>query len=171
MPVQGSPGSQQSGGSSLQGNVGTPYSGGAATPAPPTLTPTIKVIAKVIAGIKKKDAGDIEREEQRGITTRDYVTNAQVTSNQDNYNTGGLDAVRVSSDAPRNITGFTGGRRGLYKLIVNTGTSTITIKHLDANSDADNRVYGPGASDISLTAGAAVQLWYDDVDLVWRKII
>lgn len=59
--------------------------------------------------------------------------------------------VEIYMDASVNITGFAGGFAGCKLHVINIdGTQTGTIKHEDSNSDAGNRVHGPGNADVAL---------------------
>lgn len=133
-------------------------------------TSTSATIVKVVAEIKKKGAGDTEREEKRGITTKAYKTPPQIVASQDNYDSGTLDALRLDTDASRVITGFAGGRKGRYLLIVNKGTSNIVLNNEDASSLEINRILVPGGSNLTLTPGQSAQLWYDYDSQRWRVL-
>jgi hypothetical protein len=102
---------------------------------------------------------------------------SQITSNQNNYNPGGIGAVfyRLSSDASRNITGFSIGQAdavasgsGAVVEFWNVGSNDIVLKHEDANSTAGNRFLNNTAADITLAAGEQASLTYDTTTGRWR---
>lgn len=98
-------------------------------------------------------------------------TQPQITSNQNNYNPEGLyttAALRVQSDASRNITGLMGGVDGRVIFIRNIGSFDIVLKNQDANSTAEHR-FNFGA-DHTLAPGQTVILNYDLPGLRWRII-
>lgn len=127
-------------------------------------------IVKAIADIKKNQGGDLERVERRGITTGSTETKAQITSTQNDYDSGVDDSIRISGDAARIITGFAGGSRGRYVLVVNIGAFNVQINHEDAGSLAANRVTVPGGTNITLVPNASQRIWYDKDSLRWRPV-
>lgn len=107
----------------------------------------------------------------RFVFTSD-ISPAQLTGNTDNWNPTGLSGaavIRISVDAPRNITGIVAQTDGSLILLVNTTTSTITLVH-DATSTAANRFYCPGAANYSLTSRSSVFIWYDGTSDRWRVV-
>lgn len=94
-------------------------------------------------------------------------TPAQITSNQNNYAIGDYDVLRISSNAARTVTGLAEGLRGRFLFLFNVGAFTITLSHQSASSLAANRFKFSAAADYSLTAGAAVAIYYDDVQARW----
>lgn len=54
--------------------------------------------------------------------------------------------------------------------LVNIGTSTITLLHENANSDAANRIIGAGGASLVLPAGDSACLLYDAVTQRWRVV-
>lgn len=129
-----------------------------------------QVLAKAIAKNSKDKSSETEKAEKLGITTKAFVTNAQITSTQNDYDPGLLDACRISADAPRTITGFSGGRKGRYLLIINVGSFNITVNHEDAGSLAANRVLNPGGASLVLVPNQSSQMWYDSVASRWRVV-
>lgn len=63
----------------------------------------------------------------------------QITADQNNYVIGNYDALRLSSDAARTITGLNRGVKGRSLRIFNIGSFAITLAHQDANSTAEYR--------------------------------
>jgi hypothetical protein len=98
------------------------------------------------------------------------ISPSQITSNQNNYNPTGLSTasvLRISSDAPRNITGLAGGSDGRIITLINIGSHPITLKN-ETTSTELNR-FLPGA-DFILASGCGVILWYDSTSQRWRTM-
>jgi hypothetical protein len=99
-------------------------------------------------------------------------TPAQITANQNDYNPGGQAYfVRLSTDASRNITGYTGSITfidGEVHLFVNVGTQDVVLKHEDANSVAQNRFLNSTGADITLGPNQAADVIRDDGTNRWR---
>jgi hypothetical protein len=95
---------------------------------------------------------------------------SQIASSQNDYTLPSSDIVRLTSDAARDITGFVAGTSGQIVLLVNVGSSTITLRHQSASSTAANRMIVPWASDYLLDAGYAALLVYDGTTSRWRIV-
>ena len=98
---------------------------------------------------------------------------AQITGNVNNYaptDWSTATHVRLNTDASHNITGFTATAAMKIKVIINVGSYDIVLMHEDSNSDAANRILVPGAADLTLEAGDAVNLYYDDATTRWRCV-
>lgn len=96
------------------------------------------------------------------------ITPATITGDQNDYNPGVGEIVRLSSDAARSITGFVSGASGGRRIWVNVGAFNITLKHQDAASAAANRLLCQGGADIVLPANFAAAAWYDSTTQRWR---
>lgn len=99
------------------------------------------------------------------------VSPAQITGNQNDYNPTDFHNyanVRLSSDASRNITGFSAPVAGEFKVVHNVGSFDIVFKNSDAGSAATNR-FSLNA-DITLKANQSTIFWYDAVSSRWRAI-
>ena len=79
---------------------------------------------------------------------------AQITASQNDYNGGAAKTWRLSTDASRNITGFTGGVAGMERVIINVGTQPIVLVHGSASSAAGNRLYTNAAGSSITCRGA-----------------
>lgn len=94
---------------------------------------------------------------------------AQFTGNKDNYASAKAQMNRLSSDASRNITGFTapvhGGTACLFD--INIGSFDIVYKH-QVTSVAGNRILCSTGADITLSAGQMLIRMYDPVTARWR---
>lgn len=95
-------------------------------------------------------------------------TPAQITANMDNYTPGDYDALRISSDAGRNITGISSGKKGRVLWMHNVGAQNINLVHQSANSSVGNRIISPTGANITLGANDSARLYYDSTDQRWR---
>lgn len=97
---------------------------------------------------------------------------AQITANQNNYAGAGEAAwARINSDAARDITGWVAaadGQSGKRVYVTNTGSFTITFKHLNASSTIIHRFIGIAAADVALAAGENLLMMYDGTSNRWR---
>lgn len=84
----------------------------------------------------------------------------QITANQNDYDVGAYDIVRLTSDAAYNITGISGGVRGRQLLIRNSGAFNLTLVHNGAASAAANRIFHVGATNVVLAPGEYTLLDY-----------
>lgn len=103
-------------------------------------------------------------------------TQAQITSNQNDYSVSSESYfIRLSSDAPRDITGLRvpadgfGNRQvdGEFHLIVNIGSTDIVLKNENASSTAANRFTNSTGADITLSAKQAADIIYDGTTTRW----
>lgn len=98
------------------------------------------------------------------------TTKAQITANQNDYAIGSQSSFRMSSDASRNITGFTGGVDGKILIIRNVGAQNIVFTHEDTNSVAANRITCSTAANITIAANGVIMLQYDSTASRWFDI-
>lgn len=97
------------------------------------------------------------------------VTPAQITADQNNYDPGLAEVLRLSADINyRYITGISGGISGRYLQISNVGTKRIVLVYESSSSSASNRFYVPGGNDVVLYPNASVRIYYDGVTQRWR---
>ena len=98
------------------------------------------------------------------------ISPAQLVANTDDWNPTGLstaDAIRLSTDASRNITGIVAPSTSRFLLLVNIGAQNAVLKH-DVTSTAANRFYGPNSADVTLRPNGWVSCWYDITSARWR---
>lgn len=95
-------------------------------------------------------------------------TPAQITSNQNNYDIGLTEVLRLSTDAARSITGISGGVKGRSLRIFNVGSFSITLPYESTSSAAANRFYTPSGENTVLYPKSGVWLYYDSVTQRWR---
>jgi hypothetical protein len=92
---------------------------------------------------------------------------AQITGNQNNYVVGQMVTdLRLSTDASRNITGITNGRKGRVMRVFNVGSFDLVLINASGSSSAGNQ-FALGA-DLTIGAGEGAVLWYDSVTSTWR---
>lgn len=96
---------------------------------------------------------------------------SQVTANQNDWyptGAGGVDVIRVDTDASRTFTGFGFGAAGKAILVVNSGSNPAVFANESASSSAANR-FAFGA-DLTLATKQAVMMWYDNTSSRWRLV-
>lgn len=97
------------------------------------------------------------------------TTNAQITSDQNDYSLGGsYNVVRLTSDAPRNITGLSisGNSSGRVVILHNVGSFPLTFKNQSASSSGINRL--DIGSDFTLQPSNVCIVQYDNDSTKWR---
>jgi len=102
---------------------------------------------------------------------------AQITSDQNDYSGCDVSAnavCRLTTDAHRRVTGLANGADGRTAVIMNVGSSFLTLMNEDSASTAANRFRFTGAIEKSqnrlLYPHAAITLLYDSTDSRWREI-
>lgn len=106
----------------------------------------------------------------RGLLLTGAISPAQITSNQNDYAPSGFasaSVLRLSTDAPRNLTGLAGGEAGRLVFVQNVGSSSAVLKNENTSSAAANR-FALGA-DVTLASSQGVPLVYDGVASRWRS--
>lgn len=99
------------------------------------------------------------------------ISPAQITGDQNNYAPAGLataNVVRVSTDAPRSITGLAAVTGGGLLLFLNVGSFNLTLVNESASSTAANR-FAIGA-DALVADGHGTLLWFDATSSRWRIV-
>jgi hypothetical protein len=95
------------------------------------------------------------------------VTPAQITANQNNYDPGLAEVLRLSTDAARTITGISGGVRGRYLRIFNIGSYPITLAYESGSSTAANRFKFSNGSLAVIPSNGNMLLYYDSTQARW----
>lgn len=98
------------------------------------------------------------------------LTPTILTASQNNYNPAGLSlasTLRISSDAPYDITGMAGGESGRLMFIFNVGSYPITLKKESTSSTAANRF--ALVDDIIILANGGALLKFDGTSSRWRS--
>lgn len=125
-------------------------------------------------GYKTKDSGGVKRRlDHEGNQTFKQTTKAQITSNQNNYDTGEGVWFVLTSDAARTLTGILGSAttdEGREVVLFNNGSFTITLAHQSASSSDGNRLAIDSGADLGLGAGQVVRMVYhaDGSGSRWR---
>lgn len=103
------------------------------------------------------------------------LTPAQITSDQDDYNPSGLSTaivLRLSTDsnggAGRKVNGLAGGAAGRIAIVVNVGSSLLTLADEASSSSASNRFALP--QDAILVPDESLMLRYDGTSSRWRPV-
>jgi len=96
-------------------------------------------------------------------------TPAQITGNQDNYDPGQYGWLRLSTDASRNITGFTGGAEGRELWLTNVGSFNIVLVEQATSTAANQIITGTGAN-VTMAPLDCALLKYDNASSRWRIV-
>lgn len=108
---------------------------------------------------------------QSAVSLSGDISPSLITSNQNDYAPTGFSttaAVRLSTDASRNITGLAGGADGRIIVLHNVGSFDVVLKNQDAASTAANQFLFGG--DVTLLANYSITLRYDATSSRWRAI-
>lgn len=106
------------------------------------------------------------------IRLNGYISPAQITSDQNDYNPTGLascSVLRVNDDQNgRKITGIVAPASGGQTiLLMNVGSFTISLPQEDTNSSAANRFFGTNGTAPTLTAKRFMLIHYDETLTRW----
>lgn len=101
------------------------------------------------------------------------VSPSQITANQNDYNPGIGWFFRLTSDASRNLTGWTAGQDGQVIEIWNVGSNNIVIQDESSTtaSTAANRFLTTTAADLTLTPKKCAKARYDGTSSRWRATL
>ena len=94
-------------------------------------------------------------------------TPAILSANQNNYDPGNYDILRISSSLAVSITGISGGVKGRRLQLFNIGSYAITLSNLSASSIAANRFNFVNASDFLIPPNGTALLYYDSTQDYW----
>jgi hypothetical protein len=99
-------------------------------------------------------------------------TPSTIGADQNDYDIGNYNILRLTSDAVRTLTGLQGGKAGRWVILVNVGSNNIVLAHQSASSNAANRIISPTAANYTLTAssGSSAFCYYDAVTDRWRVL-
>lgn len=112
-----------------------------------------------------------ETDIQQSLILTGDISPTQLTANTNDWAPTGFStaaAVRLSTDASRNITGLAGGADGRIIILHNVGSFEAVLKNQDVNSTAGNRFLFGG--DVTLLADYSITLRYDATTSRWRAI-
>lgn len=103
------------------------------------------------------------------------TTASQITANVSQWNPTGLryaDYIRVDTNASRDLQGILAptdrdAHSDAFRLVL-TGSNNLVLKHESASATAADRLYIPGATDLTLSPYDIVGLFYDFTAARWR---
>jgi len=98
------------------------------------------------------------------------TTKSQITSNQNDYAIGTQTSFRISTDASRNITGFTGGSDGKIIVIRNVGANNVVVTNEDAASSAANRITSSTGGNLTIAPNGSLVIQYDSTSSRWFDV-
>jgi hypothetical protein len=99
------------------------------------------------------------------------ATPAQITGDEDDYALPDEVVVRMSTDAPHTITGFSPSEEGDFHILINVDSTDFVIANEDAGSSAENRVITLTGASVTLVANAIFIMVYDVDSLRWRQLV
>jgi hypothetical protein len=108
----------------------------------------------------------------RTVKLTGTITPTQISANTNDYAPTGFSTaykLRLSTDASRNLTGLAGGAEGRDIVISNVGSFPLVLKNQSSSSSAANR-FALGGVDLTLVAGASVEMIYDGTSSYWRML-
>lgn len=89
---------------------------------------------------------------------------------QNDVSTADTSFLRAAPASALVITGFANGQNGKLLHVVNASSQTVTLNHQDSGSAAGNRIVTSSGANISIPAGAGIDLVYDSTDSRWRQL-
>lgn len=95
-------------------------------------------------------------------------TPAQLTGDQNDYDPGDYDVLRVSASMAVNITGISGGKKGRFLELINVGSFTITLQNESLSSGYSNRILTSTGAAVAIAANDHKRLYYDNTSNRWR---
>lgn len=99
------------------------------------------------------------------------VSPPPMTADVNDYNPHGLagaSVLRIGADAPRVMTGLSGGGAGRVLVLVNAGAHAITLISGHTSSASHNRFdFG---KNLVLAPSASALIWYDAAQVCWRLL-
>jgi hypothetical protein len=109
----------------------------------------------------------------QALTMTGVLTPPQITADQNDYAPAGLATafiVRLTSDAPRSITGMLAQPAGRVICLTCPNNFNLTLVNQSAASAATNRFLLPGGVNLVLPGGASAWFFYDTASALWRCI-
>lgn len=94
-------------------------------------------------------------------------TPAALTGNENNYDIGFYDTLRMSSTLAVTITGLLRGKKGRVLRIFNVGSYPITLSHLSGSSAAANQFKFSNAQSAVIPPSSNIALYYDSTNSKW----
>lgn len=94
-------------------------------------------------------------------------TPAALTEDQNNYDPGYYDVLRLDATGDVTITGIAKGKKGRFLELYNISSRVITLARNHPSSNAANRIVNPTDGDILLFSNARAALYYDATIQKW----
>lgn len=95
-------------------------------------------------------------------------TPPQITADQNDYEPGNYDVLRLSSDANRTISGIAGGMKGRCLTLWNVGNYSLSLSNQSSSSLAVNRILSSTGANVTIAPNGKKELYYDYTTLRWR---
>jgi Collagen triple helix repeat (20 copies)/Chaperone of endosialidase len=97
-------------------------------------------------------------------------TDYSTTGSANDVALGNASLIRLTGSSAQTLTGIVAGSDGQTLTLVNAAAQAATLSNNSASSTAANRIITGTGSDLSLAAGASVQMIYDSGASVWRVV-
>lgn len=94
-------------------------------------------------------------------------TPSSLSTDQNNYDPGWYDVLRINATADISITGITKGKKGRFLEFINIGTGRITFPDESGSSLAANRISTPYDQPSTLLTNARATFYYDSTNQRW----
>lgn len=91
----------------------------------------------------------------------------ELGGDQNDYDPGFYDVLRINSGSNISITGIARGQKGRFLEFINVGTGRITFPDESASSLAENRIATPYNEPIVLLTNARARFYYDSTSQRW----
>ena len=116
-------------------------------------------------------AGSITIEANGGIvgSTAASVSTKALSADQNDYDAGVADIVRLTPSANVTLTGLAGGSDGVVRVLYNVGTHVVTLTSQSTASQATNR-FVIVSGNVTLDEGDSSSVWYDGTSQRWRVL-
>jgi hypothetical protein len=124
-----------------------------------------------LAFTKDSAAGSITIEAAGGIvgSTAASVSTKSLSTDQNDYDAGSSDIVRLTPSANVTLTGLAGGSDGVLRVLYNVGTHVVTLSSGNTNSVETNR-FSIVSGNVTLDEGDSASAWYDGTSQRWRVL-
>jgi hypothetical protein len=103
-----------------------------------------------------------------GVTAASVTTKA-LTVDENDYDAGSSDIVRLTPSANVTLTGLAGGSDGVLRVLYNVGTHVVTLATGNTNSVETNR-FSIVSGNAVLSEGDSASAWYDGTSQRWRVL-
>lgn len=124
----------------------------------------IQELVRRVAALEKARRGDVGNTPLFDIASEN--TPATFGADQNNFDPGDYDVLRLSSSLGVNITGISGGKKGRFLELVNVGSFSIVLVRESASSDPANRIQA-GTPTVSIGSQGHRRIYYDSTQARW----